>query len=239
MDNSFFNICDGKNVVEFVQKRLFEKADLKYRDFQSALMPTVDKNAVIGVRTPELRKFTKEIAGTPLAQAFMNVLPHAYYEENNLHAFLLCGIKDFDKCEEELERFLPFVDNWATCDAMTIKAYEKNPSRAGSSSLERLKSDKTYTVRFAIVTLMKLFTAYNFDKRYSDAVAAVKSDEYYVNAAIAWFFATLLTKRYSDGLPYITENALSKVVHNLAIKKACESLAIPKERKDYLRTLKI
>ena len=239
MNNVIFNDCDIENAVGFVQKRLFEKADLKYRDFQSALMPTVDKNTVIGVRTPELRKFAKEIAGTPLARAFMNVLPHAYYEENNLHAFLICGIKDFDKCEEELERFLPFVDNWATCDAMTIKAYEKNRLTAGTSSLERLKSDKTYTVRFAVVTLMKLFTADNFDKKYADAVATVKSDEYYVNAAIAWFFATLLTKRYNDGLPYITEKALSKVVHNLAIKKACESLAIPKERKDYLRTLKI
>ena len=233
--NEIKNMCD----INDIRERLFAIADEKYKDFQSALMPTVDKSKIIGVRTPMLKKLAKELKNTPLAEEFLNDLPHKYYEEDNLHAFLLSEEKDFSKAVSRLDAFLPFIDNWATCDAMRIKAFEKDLAGAEKATYNWLERSGVYEKRFAIVTFMKLFTGEYFNAKQADKIAAVRSDEYYVNSAIAWYFATLLTKRYDDALPYITQKKLDKATHNLAIQKARESLAVPTENKSYLNTLKI
>ena len=238
-------MCDGINEIKDmrdindIRERLFSLADEKYKDFQSALMPTVDKNKVIGVRTPLIRKLAKELKNTALAEEFLNDLPHKYYEEDNLHAFLLNEEKDFNKAVSRLDAFLPFIDNWATCDSMRIKAFEKDRTGAETAAYNWLDRGGVYEKRFAIVTFMKLFTGECFNAKQADKIAAVRSDEYYVNSAIAWYFATLLTKRYPDALPYITQKRLDKTTHNLAIQKARESLAVPPAIKKYLNTLKI
>ena len=232
-------MCDRLNDIKDIRERLLSLADEKYKDFQSALMPTVEKNKVIGVRTPLIKKLAKELKNTSLAEEFLNDLPHKYYEEDNLHAFLLNEEKDLNKAVSRLNAFLPFIDNWATCDAMRIKAFEKDRAEAEKAAYNWLDRSGVYEKRFAIVTFMKLFTSEYFNAKQADEIAAVRSDEYYVNSAIAWYFATLLTKRYEDGLPYIAQKRLDKTTHNLAIQKARESLAVPTEIKKYLNTLKI
>ena len=225
--------------VKDIRERLFSLADEKYKNFQSALMPTVDKSKIIGVRTPLIKKLAKELKNTLTAEEFLNDLPHKYYEEDNLHAFLLNEEKDFNKAVSRLNAFLPYIDNWATCDAMRIKVFEKDRAAAEKAAYNWLDRSGVYEKRFAIVTFMKLFTGEYFKRGQADKIAAVRSDEYYVNSAIAWYFATLLTKRYADALPYITQKKLDKTTHNLAIQKARESLAVPTENKNYLKTLKL
>lgn len=238
MRNGINEIKDMRDIND-IRERLFALADEKYKDFQSALMPTVDKSKVIGVRTPMLKKLAKELKNTTLVEEFLNALPHKYYEEDNLHAFLLNEEKDFNKAVARLNVFLPFIDNWATCDAMRIKAFEKDLAGAEKAAYNWLDRSGVYEKRFAVITFMKLFTGEYFNSKQADKIAAVRSDEYYVNSAIAWYFATLLTKRYADALPYITQKKLDKATHNLAIQKARESLAVPTETKKYLNTLKI
>lgn len=227
------------DIEKTVQARLFEMQDLSYRDFHSKLMPTVDKEKIIGVRVPELRKFAKEFAKTEEAKDFLKILPHKYYEEDNLHAFLIEQIKDFDECVSALDDFLLYVDNWATCDMMTPKVFKKNTDELLPKINEWLISDYTYEVRFAIGMLMKLYLDENFDEKYLKLVAGVKSDEYYINMMIAWYFATALAKQREKTLPYIENRALDKWTHNKAIQKAVESYRITKEQKEYLKTLKI
>ena len=238
MRNGINEIKDMRDIND-IRERLFALADEKYKDFQSALMPTVDKSKVIGVRTPMLKKLAKELKNTTLVEEFLNALPHKYYEEDNLHAFLLCEEKNFDTAVSRLNVFLPFMDNWATCDAMRIKAFEKDLAGAEKAAYNWLDRSGVYEKRFAVITFMKLFTGEYFNAKQADKIAAVRSDEYYVNSAIAWYFATLLTKRYADALPYITQKKLDKATHNLAIQKARGSLAVPTEIKKYLNTLKI
>ncbi len=237
MRNGINEIKDMRDIND-IRERLFALADEKYKDFQSALMPTVDKSKVIGVRTPMLKKLAKELKNTTLVEEFLNALPHKYYEEDNLHAFLLNEEKDFNKAVSRLDAFLPFIDNWATCDAMRIKAFEKDLAGAEKAAYNWLDRSGVYEKRLAVVTFMKLFTGEYFNAKQADKIA-VRSDEYYVNSAIAWYFATLLTKRYADALPYITQKKLDKATHNLAIQKARESLAVPTETKKYLNTLKV
>lgn len=228
-----------KDIEKTVQARLFEMQDLKYRDFHSKLMPTVDKEKIIGVRVPELRKFAKEFAKTEEAKDFLKILPHKYYEENNIHAFLIEQIKDFDECVSALDNFLLYVDNWATCDMMTPKVFKKNTDKLLPKINEWLISDYAYEVRFAIGMLMKLYLDENFDEKYLKLVAGVKSDEYYINMMIAWYFATALAKQWKKALPYIENKSLDKWTHNKAIEKAVESYRITKEQKEYLKTLKV
>lgn len=227
------------NAADRIRERLFSLADESFADFHSALVPTVERKKIIGVRTPALRAFAREINGTQDAREFLKVLPHYYYEENNLHAFLIEQIRDFDDCKRKLDEFLPFVDNWATCDMTSPRAFKKEYEKTERAALEWLLSDKVYTVRFGIVTLMKSFTAERFSARHAETISNIKTDEYYVNAAIAWYFATLATKRYADALPYFCENRLSPSVLNLAIKKVAESRAVSDERKEYLKSFKI
>lgn len=224
--------------ADYITDRLFEMQDLKYRDFHSKLMPTVEKSKIIGVRTPELRRFAKEISKTNLADKFMEKLPHNYYEENNLHAFLIENIKDYDRCIEELNRFLPFVDNWATCDMMRPKIFKKYLPELLCEIKKWLKSNDTYTVRFAIECLMCYYLDEKFRAEYPELVSGIRSDEYYVKMMQAWYFATALSKKYDEILPFIEENRLDADVHNKTIQKALESYRITKEQKIHLKTLK-
>lgn len=227
------------DIEKRVQARLFEMQDFKYRDFHSKLMPTVDKEKIIGVRTPELRKFAKELSKKEEAKDFLKILPHKYYEEDNLHAFLIEQIRDFDECVSALDNFLLYVDNWATCDMMTPKVFKKNTDKLLPKINEWLISDYTYEVRFAIGMLMKFYLDENFDEKYLELVASVKSDEYYINMMIAWYFATALAKQWEKTLPYIENKVLDKWTHNKAIQKAVESYRITDEEKEYLKTLKV
>lgn len=222
-----------------LQKRLFKMQDLKYRDFHSKLMPNVPYDAVIGVRVPKLRKFSKEFAKTEESRAFIKQLPHKYYEENNIHAFVLEQIRDYDTAIMETEKFLPYIDNWATCDMFLPKAFKRNTDKLILKINEWIKSDDTYTVRYAIGLLLKLYLDEEFRAEYLQTVAAVRSDEYYVNMMIAWYFATALAKQYDVTISYIIEKRLDTWTHNKAIQKAIESNRISKETKEYLKGFKI
>lgn len=224
---------------KYIRDRLFEMQDLQYRDFHSKLMPTVSKEMIIGVRTPELRKFAKEISKTEYAEIFMNILPHKFYEEYNLHAFLIESIKDYGKCIEHLNRFLPYVDNWATCDMMRPKIFKSHLSELLSQIKMWISSDDTYTVRFGVEMLMCFYLDENFSTQYSDMVAEKRSDEYYIRMMQAWYFATALAKRYDEIIPYLEQHRLDADTHNKTIRKAIESYRISEEKKEYLRTLKI
>ena len=221
-----------------IQEELFGLRDEKYRDFHSRLMPTIDKNRIIGVRTPDLRKLAKEISGGEDAERFLLSLPHDYYEENNLHAFLIEGKKDFSVAVGLTEKFLPYIDNWATCDAFSPKVFSKNPDKILPYIYKWIQSDKVYTVRYAIGLLMSIFLDANFKEEYLSLVCGIKSGEYYVNMMIAWYFATALAKQYESAVGYIENRHLSRWVHNKAIQKSVESRRISDDKKAYLRTLK-
>ena len=222
-----------------IQKQLFELQDLGYKEFHSKLMPTVCKDKIIGVRVPQLRKYTKELNKSDLKADFLNTLPHKYYEEDNLHAFLIEQIKDFNECISALDNFLLFVDNWATCDMMTPKVLAENPDLLYEKIQEWAKSEHTYTVRFAVVTLMKFFMDERLDKKHLKLLLRIKSDEYYINMAIAWYLATALSSRWDLVIPYIENKKFNKWIHNKAIQKSIESYRITKQQKEYLKTLKI
>lgn len=222
-----------------LREKLFALQDLKYREFNSKLMPTVDPETVIGVRTPDLRKLAKEFAKTPQAVEFMKCLPHEYYEENNVHGFIIETIKDYDEAIAQIEIFLPYIDNWATCDLISPKVFKKHLPELLEKIKEWTKSGETYTVRFGIEMLMSHYLDAEFKAEYLEIPASVKSDEYYVNMMIAWYFATALAKQYDAALPYIENARLDKWTHNKAIQKAVESYRITAEQKAYLKTLKI
>ena len=218
---------------------LFRLQDQDYAVLQRKIIPTVPSERVIGVRTPALRTFAKTLYTDPDRDAFLACLPHRYFDENQLHAFVISLEKDFDKCIEAVEAFLPFVDNWATCDQLLPKAFKKSPERLLPSVDAWLQSDHTYTIRFAIGILMQHFLDERFDTKYADRVAEIRSEEYYVNMMTAWYFATALAKQYELVLPYLEERRLSPWVHNKTIRKSVESYRITDEQKAYLRTLKI
>ena len=221
-----------------VTERLFTLADEQYRRFQTPLLPTVEPRRIIGVRTPVLRKLAKELTGTAEAEAFLRDLPHAYYEENNLHAFLVEQIKDYDACIAAIDAFLPYVDNWSTCDGWSPKVLKKYPEEVLVKILEWMASDLPYTVRFGIGMLQRYFLDERFDAAYLDWVAAVDREEYYVRMMVAWYFATALAKQYEATLPYIEEGRLPHWTHNKTIQKAVESYRVTAEQKAYLKTLK-
>ena len=224
--------------VQEIRDRLFALQDPEYRLFQSRLMPTVDPACVIGVRTPDLRKLSRELAGTEQAAAFVRQLPHDYYEENNLHGLLIASLRDYGETVAALESFLPHVDNWATCDLLHPRAFDKCPEALPDQLFRWLQSDGTYTVRFAMGMLMSLYLDEAFRPGYADWVAEVKSEEYYVNMMAAWYFATALAKRWDDVFPYLTDHRLPVWTHNKAIQKAIESRRISPEQKQILRSLK-
>ena len=220
-----------------VQMHLFEMKDDGYRAFQCRLMPTVDAQTVIGVRTPQLRKYAKTIVNSDAAKTFLQALPHQYYEENNLHAFLIEEIKDFNTCVAALNTFLPYVDNWATCDSMNPKILGKHKTELLGVVENWLSSSDPYTIRFGIKLLMTWFLDADFSPAYLKKVADVNCEEYYVKMMISWYFATALAKQYEATLPYLEEHRLSPWIHARTIQKATESYRLTKEQKAYLKTL--
>lgn len=218
---------------------LYHLQDKKYAAFQAKLIPTVETDRIIGVRTPELRTFARKLVKDKDATSFLTSLPHQYFDENQLHAFVISFEKDFDKCIAETEAFLPFIDNWATCDQFSPKAFKKEPEKLLPYICTWIKSDKVYTVRFAIGMLMQHFLDERFNSKYADMVAAVRSEEYYINMMIAWYFATALAKQYAFILPYLEEKKLDDWTHNKAIQKSMESNRISAEQKACLKKLKI
>jgi len=218
---------------------LFKMKDKEYRDFQVKLIPGKTVDVMIGVRTPDLRKYAKELVKEGKYEDFLKDLPHKYFDENQLHAFILSEIKDYDECIEYVERFLPYVDNWATCDQMSPKVFKKNKDKLLERIKVWIKSDKTYTIRFGIGMLMQHYLDEDFKKEYLKWVSEIKSEEYYVNMMIAWYFATALAKQYEETIKYIEKQKLDKWTHNKTIQKSVESYRITDNQKKYLRSLKI
>ena len=230
---------NGSEIKVDIQQELFALQDLSYRDFHAKLMPTVDKARVIGVRTPKLRAFAKEFGKTEEAKEFLKVLPHQYYEENNLHGLLIEQIKDYPTLIGELNRFLPCIDNWATCDLLTVRVVKKHLDTFTEEVERWLASDHTYTIRFGIGMLMRYYLEEHFSLEYPEKVAKIRSEEYYVNMMRAWYFATALAKQYEAIFPFLEEKRLDAWTHNNTIQKAIESYRITQEQKVYLRTLRI
>lgn len=226
-------------IITNVQDQLFGMQDLKYRDFHAKLMPTVNKEKLIGVRTPALRAFAKSYGKTEEAKEYLQILPHQYYEGNNLHGLLIEQIKDYDTCLKELKRFLPYIDNWATCDMLAVKVVKKHLDTFIDEVYRWMESDHTYTIRFGVNMLMRYYLEDAFRMEYPEKVAQIRSKEYYVNMMRAWYFATALAKQYEKILPFIEEQKLDIWTHNKTIQKAIESYRITPEQKEYLRGLKI
>ena len=226
------------SIREEIRTRLFELRDEKYRDFHAKLVPNIDSKKIIGVRTPALRKLAAELAKDERISEFLADIPHEFYDEMNLHGFIVCRTKDYDACVSELDRLLPFVDNWATCDLLSPNCFKKNPERLMEDIKRWIASDKVYTKRFGVEMLMSHFLDERFKPEYLE-MAVIKSEEYYINMMTAWFFATALAKQYDAALPYIQNRRLEKWTHNKAIQKAVESYRITDEQKAYLKTLKV
>ena len=221
-----------------VKDALFSYQDLKYRDFQSPLVPNIDKETIIGVRTPQMRQVAKEFYNTPEGSEFLSKLPHKYYEENLVHFFMIAMIKDFDECVKEVERFLPYVDCWPVCDQSSPKVFKKKHKELLPLIKKWIASDHVYTARFGIRMLMNEFLGDDFKEEYLEWVSGVKGEDYYIKMMVAWYFATALAKRYDETVPYIEQHKLEDWTHKKAIQKAIESYRVSDEHKAYLKTLK-
>ena len=213
--------------------------DDKLRDFQAKLIPTVDINTIIGIKTDVLRKIAKDMIKNNEAEAFIKKLPHQYFEENQIHAFILSELKDYNKCIEEIDIFLDYVDNWATCDQMSPKIFKKHLEELRIKILEWINSNQTYRIRFGVSMLLEFYLGEYFKESDLELVGNIKSEEYYVNMMIAWYFSTALVKQYDYAIKVIEDKLLSKFCHNKTIQKAIESYRISDEKKTYLRSLKI
>ncbi len=224
--------------MDYITKLLRENSDEQYAEFQSRLIPTVPADTIIGVRTPILRKLTKDLKKDARSAEFLRELPHKYFDENQLHGFLISEIKDFEECIAKLEQFLPYIDNWATCDQTSPKCFKKHKMELVPLIKKWLKSEHTYTVRFAIGVLMQHYLDEDFKPKYAELVANVRSEEYYINMEIAWYMATALAKQWDMVIPYLEQSKLDTWTHNQTIKKARESYRITDEQKEYLKTLK-
>lgn len=221
-----------------IRKELKKLQDKGYREMQVTIIPTVDADSIIGVRTPALRQLAKEFAKREDISEFLSDLPHKFFEENQLHAFILSGMKDAESCIRLVDDFLPYVDNWATCDQMSPKVFKKHKQLLLEYVDKWIRSEHTYVKRFAIGMLMEHFLDEDFKTSYLTKVSKIRSEEYYVNMMIAWYFATALAKQYEDTLPFIEKQKLDKWTHNKSIQKAVESYRITQEQKEYLKTLK-
>lgn len=219
-----------------MEEKLFKLQDKKYQELQYRTIPNVEN--IIGVRTPELRKLAKELVKENNYKSFLEELPHKYFDENQLHAFIISELKDYNECINYVNKFLPYVDNWATCDQMSPKVFKKNLDKLLLEIKKWIKSKETYTIRFGIGMLMQYFLDDSFKVEYLETISKIRSDEYYVNMMIAWYFATSLAKQYNDTIKYIENNKLDIWTHNKTIQKAIESYRITDEQKEYLRSLK-
>ena len=225
--------------AETVRGRLFELRDEKNAVFMARLVPTLSPESVLGVRMPDCRALAKELCRMPDIGEFLTDLPHRYLDENNLHALILNEEKDCAAAVAAIDAFLPYVDNWATCDALRPKAFKKHPSALPDECRRWMRSGATYTVRFGIEMLMTHYLDEDFRPEYLEQVSIIKNEEYYVNMMIAWYFATALAKQYEAAISYIEQRRLDQWTHNKTIRKAIESCRITEERKAYLRTLTI
>jgi len=228
----------GETMIYKIRNDLSDLQDLKYRDFHCRLIPTIDPDTVIGVRAPALKAYAKSLYNTDVS-AFLEALPHKYYDENNLHGLLVMNIKDYSDCVAALDMFLPFVDNWATCDLLRPVSFKKNKTELLRDIKRWMSSKHTYTIRFGLEMLMTHFLDEDFKPEYLEWAAAMHSDEYYVNMMLAWYFATALAKQWDAAIRYIENRCLLPWVHNKSIQKAIESYRITDEHKAFLRTLKI
>lgn len=228
----------GMNVNE-IRAELFQNQDTAYREFQARLLPSLQPQTIIGVRTPVLRALAKQLYREQAFSDFLHDLPHKYFDENQFHAFLISEMKDYELCMDELNRFLPFVDNWATCDQMSPKVFKRHKAALLGQIRVWLSSERTYTVRFAVGMLMQHFLDEDFDLSYPKLVLNIHSEDYYVKMMIAWYVATALAKQYESILPFLENQSLEKWTHNKAIQKALESYRIKDDQKEYLRTLKV
>ena len=221
-----------------IQETLFSMQDTAYRDFQAKLIPGASPESMIGVRTPALRSYAKELLKNGDVSAFLAELPHRYFDENQLHAFLLSEMKDHARVLTELERFLPYVDNWATCDQLSPRIFKKHTAELLPEIRRWMAAEHTFTVRFGIGMLMQHYLGEHFQPEYPEWVASVRSEEYYINMMRAWYFATALAKQYDAVIPFLEAQRLDVWTHNKTIQKARESYRITPEQKDYLKTLK-
>ena len=226
------------DIISEIREELLTCTEIKYKEFQGSLIPTVDADKVLGIRTPALRKMAKKYYSHEQKDVFLGDLPHEYFEENQLHAFIISLERDFGVCIAEVERFLPYVDNWATSDQLLPKVFKKSPERLLPYIDIWIASGETYKIRFAIGLLMQHFLNEKFEVKYLEKVAEIRSQEYYVNMLIAWYFATALAIQYEATLPFIENKRLDKWTHNKTIQKAIESYRIMPEQKVFLRTLK-
>lgn len=225
--------------MEELKQRLISMSDGKYRDFQARIINTVDKDRILGIKTPELRKLAKQLVKEGRAEDFMHDLPHEYFDENQLHALIISDMKSYDKAIAEVQSFLPYIDNWATCDQLRPKAFKQNRDRLIGEIRGWLGSEHIYTVRFGLEMLLVHFLGEDFSPEYLRLAADLTSGEYYLKMMVAWYFAEALALRYDEALPYIADKRLDPWVHNKAIQKATESRRIPDDIKEYLKTLKI
>ena len=233
----------GKQMIEQISDRiraeLWELQDQGYKDFHAKLIPTVAPETIIGVRTPQVRKLAKKWAKDPQIGEFLAQLPHKYYDENNVHAFIVEQFRDYGQCLEQTERFLPYIDNWATCDMMAPKVFARHTEELIEPIRRWISSTETYTIRFGIGMLMRFYLDEAFRPEYPEWVAEIRSEEYYVNMMRAWYFATALAKQYEAVLPFLEGKRLDAWTHNKAIQKARESNRVTAEQKEYLKGLKV
>ena len=221
-----------------VYERLLKVQDKEYRDFQIKLVPNISPDAMIGVRTPDMRNIAKEVFKSDERDAFLKKLPHKFYEENLVHFFLIAMIKDFDECVKAVDKFLPYVDCWPVSDQATPKSFKKNHEKLLPLIRKWIKSEQVYTVRFAIRMLMNEFLEEDFRSEYLEWVAGVRGEDYYIRMMVAWYFATALAKQYDASVVYIEERRLDPWTHKKTIQKAIESYRISEEHKEYLKTLR-
>lgn len=222
-----------------LQQHLFGMRDAAYAAFIAKLTPGFPPSHFIGVRVPLLRTIARSFAKEEAAsQRFLSHLPHSYYEEDMLHGMLISLVKDYDRCLDLIDRFLPYVDNWAVCDTLSPKVFAKHKAQLLENILRWSSSSHTYTCRFGLRMLMTHFLDDSFSADFLEIPAAIRSEEYYVKMMVAWFFATALAKQWEATLPYLENRQLDPWTHRKTIQKAIESYRIPPERKDYLRTLR-
>ena len=224
--------------MEKIQNKLFEYQDLGYREFNSKLIPNIDKKTMIGVRIPDIRKIEKTLSVEEKEQFLMD-LPHKYFEENMLHGIIILNMKECDKAISELEKFLPYVDNWAVCDTISPKVFKKNREKIITKILSWIKSDHTYICRFGIGMIMQLYLEDEYFKTsYLDIVAKIRIEDYYINMMRAWLFQVALVKKWDITIKYIENNSLDIFTHNKTISKSCDSYRIDKIKKEYLKSLR-
>ena len=221
-----------------IQEKLFEYQDLGYREFNSKLIPNIDKETMIGVRIPDIRKIEKSLS-IEEKEEFLLKLPHKYFEENMLHGIIISNMKEYDNIIINLEKFLPYVDNWAVCDSISPKIFKKNREKAIVNVLSWIKSNHTYVCRFGIGMIMQLYLEDEyFKKSYLDIIAEIKTEDYYINMMRAWTFQVALVKQWKETIVYIEKGLLDEFTHNKTISKSCDSYKIEKEKKEYLKTLR-